>query len=135
MNGQMSNSGRSAHCKGKNEPSKIAIFERTKAFKFWWVIYMKVFSKILFCLVAVFLIAKSPFWLSTPLLPFFVRFECLMTKYGNMCESNQSPKLLIYIVSYIYYCCSVNHVDMNNISWLLIVLLSYLVLHICNFLH
>ena len=84
-----------------------AIFERTKVLKFCWIIYTKVFSRILLNSVAVSFYSKTSFLIVNALLPFRVnilrhrplpKIEFFMTKYGNMLESNQSPKLLVYLL-------------------------------------
>ena len=81
-----------------------AIFERTKVFKFCWVIYTKVFSRIslnflpkvfFFDSKTSFLIVNAFQYLQSS---FIVKVRIFLNKYDNMLKSNQSPKLLILLL-------------------------------------
>ena len=81
-------------------------FKRNKAFKFCWVIYTKMFSRILYFIT----FSDIFFFFFDSTISFLIvhinilhhcllsRLELFMTNYGNMLESSQSPKLLIFLL-------------------------------------
>ena len=78
-----------------------AIFERTKVFKFCWVIYTRVFLRILLHSVVVFFFDRKTSFLIVNA-PFPFRFNVLRhhpcQDYICMLKSNQSPKLVILLL-------------------------------------